>query len=168
MSESKHNCSNISSTASFSSNSHLSKDEIGYREEKISQFTQALSVVNNICEPLCGYLKFQDQLDPRIRALLITNGAFLAASGTKALAKSALDIQFQAIRDPPAKLVEAYEKTRSDIDKTSTSIEASLREVLTVIQSQVIPLPPCSASPTPTTPVTNSVPAPAASSCAHK
>lgn len=124
------------------SSSNTNTDE-KYRERKLNDFLSSMSIVNNTSQAITSYVKFHNQLDPRIRSLLIVNGAFLSISSLKAMVKSMLDNQYQEIPNPPPKLLESFGETRDDIDTVVDIIEASLKEVILTLQSQIgmTPLP---------------------------
>lgn len=118
------------------------------RENKIKEFLTHLSIVQNVCETGTGYFRFHDLLDPRIRALMIVNGAFMVLASSKIAAKSFLDWEYQELKQPPNSVQEAFAKAKGDIDKLSVTIETSMKEILTVLQSQtgITPITPATGS----------------------
>lgn len=114
-----------------------------HRAQKIDEFTKSLSIVKNACEPLNGYLKFQQCLTPEIRTLIALNYSILVMNVMKGVAKGALDWQFMDIRDPPETLKEGLTKAYSDIDGVVTTFENSMKDVVALIQpkSKDIPAP---------------------------
>lgn len=111
------------------------------RENKIKEWETSLCTVGNITDSINDYLKFQDNIDPYIRALMIINASQMVISSLKATAMSFLDIQLMHIDDPPKNIQNVHDGVRKNIEEVGVKLSASLKEIVSTLQGQLIATP---------------------------
>lgn len=128
---------NVSEPSSNGNQSLPSDKALEKQENAIRSLTRDLRIINNICEPICEYSKFQQSIKPELRVLIDINQLIGLIYGLKSAVKSNIDSSYLDIKDPPEILKEAMLKTYDSIDHASQSIEKSMKEMIDMIQSNI-------------------------------
>ena len=116
------------------------------KECTIRDLTRELRIINNICDPICEYNKFQQSINPELRVLIDINQWVGLIYMLKSAIKSQIDTSYMDIEDPPEVLKEAMLKTYNSMDHASQSIENSMKEIINLIQSGIYSKSSCNTS----------------------
>lgn len=107
------------------------------RARKIKNLTKQLRMINNVCDPIRDFTKFQNFLSPDIRILLQMNQWVGLVYAFKAAIKSTIDDDYLDINDHPQTLKTAMEKTYTNIDSVCELMVSSMKEIITLEQSRL-------------------------------
>lgn len=111
-------------------------EKIKERERAIKDLNKQLRVVNNICDPICDYIKFQKNMNPEVRALIDINQWMMMLFALKAAVKTQIDYTYMDIQEPPSSLKESMTKAYDNLDSVSNAFSDSMKEVVNLLQSQ--------------------------------
>lgn len=108
------------------------------REVAIKDLSKTLRTINNACDPLSDYFKFQQCISPDLRVLLDLNQWILLSCAMRVAVKSNIDCEYMNISDPPESLKTAMEKAYTAIDTVIDSFTTSMKQTIKLLQSRLV------------------------------
>lgn len=110
------------------------------RDVNIRNLTKSLRTINNVCGPICEYMKFQRGLSPEHRVLIEINQWMLIMYGLKAMLRTEIDDNYMNITDPPRSLKQAMGEAYTNVDAVIESFSVSMKDIISMIQSRLTPV----------------------------
>lgn len=139
------------------------------REASIKNLTKRLRKINNICDPINDYLKFQKCMSNNDKILVDLNQWVALLYTLKSYVKDDIDQDYMDIIEQPAHLKQCMIKTYDNLDSVSNAFTESVKEIILTLKTPsptpvpVLAMPSNSADTTqvlPTTRVVQPVSAP--------
>ena len=108
------------------------------RDDAIKRLNKYLRQIQNVCGPMSEYVKFQQNVNPDVRVLIDLNQWMLLMYGLKSVTKNEIDSQYMDIIEPPESLKIAMESAYDNLDSVSVTVENSIKEIISLVQSRII------------------------------
>lgn len=108
------------------------------RSAQIEELKSYLCSVNNICEPINNYIKFQSCMNqtPEVKTLLMINQSVLLFNVLKSYIKNDINQDYMVIKDQPENLTESMTKTYDNLDALCESFTSSMKDVVRLIEEK--------------------------------
>jgi len=111
-------------------------------EDKINDLNRSLRIFKNISQPINQYLEFQQIMDPKLRVIIDVNQWVMLMLAGKSALISLIEDDYADIKDPPEDLIKSMHNFYNDIDILSDSFTNSMKQIITLMQSQILSSPP--------------------------
>lgn len=126
----------IINPADANNNNNNNNNHDHVREEKIKSLAKQLRMINNLCDSIDTYSKFQTCVIPEIKVVSDLNVAAMLISTAGTIIRSNIDDDLLSIKDPPKQLDSDVAHTYNKLDDTTTKLLDSLSQTITILQNK--------------------------------
>lgn len=100
----------------------------------VEEFDSRITIINNICDPICEYNNFQCSMRPEIKIIIDMNNWVMLTIALKTALKTLTEISYKNIENPSSDVIADMEKAREKLDLVGDLIMNSMKDVITLVQ----------------------------------